>query len=63
LIVEQGLTIFSFWAAANIPMSLEKKLEILKEDSTDRRLRMEWRIASQVFHIHINWEIPGNAWD
>lgn len=48
LIVQQGLTMFSFWVAANIPMSLEKKLELLKEDSTDRRLRIEWRIISMM---------------
>uniref|UniRef100_A0A1I8AYV6 DUF3124 domain-containing protein n=2 Tax=Meloidogyne hapla TaxID=6305 RepID=A0A1I8AYV6_MELHA len=44
----QGMTIFSFWVASNIPMSLDSKLLLLEEDSTDRRLRMEWRIISQV---------------
>jgi hypothetical protein len=48
LVIEQGLTMFSFWVAANIPMSLEKKLELLAENSSDRRLRMEWQIVAQV---------------
>uniref|UniRef100_A0A183CL82 CULT domain-containing protein n=2 Tax=Globodera pallida TaxID=36090 RepID=A0A183CL82_GLOPA len=43
-----GLTPFSFWVAANIPMSLETKLELLHEDCTDRRLQIEWRIVSQM---------------
>uniref|UniRef100_A0A914HVP3 Lon N-terminal domain-containing protein n=1 Tax=Globodera rostochiensis TaxID=31243 RepID=A0A914HVP3_GLORO len=48
LVIQQGLTPFSFWVAANIPMSLETKLELLHEDCTDRRLRIEWRIVSQM---------------
>lgn len=32
---------FSFWVAANIPMSLNDKLNILVEDSVDKRLQSE----------------------
>ncbi|KAL3085173.1 hypothetical protein niasHS_010242 [Heterodera schachtii] len=51
LILQQGLTPFSFWVAANIPMSLEMKLALLDEVSTDRRLRTAWRIVSQMDSI------------
>ncbi|KAF7639843.1 hypothetical protein Mgra_00000763, partial [Meloidogyne graminicola] len=51
LVIEQGITVFSFWVASNIPMSLDSKLLLLSEDSTDRRLRMEWRIISQMSQI------------
>uniref|UniRef100_A0A915NP66 CULT domain-containing protein n=1 Tax=Meloidogyne floridensis TaxID=298350 RepID=A0A915NP66_9BILA len=51
LIINQGMTVFSFWVASNIPMSLDSKLLLLEENSTDRRLRMEWRIISQMTRI------------
>lgn len=39
---------FSYWVASNLPVDLNTKLELLNENCTDKRLHLEWKIASQV---------------
>ncbi|KAI6175282.1 Protein cereblon [Aphelenchoides bicaudatus] len=39
--MERGLPLFSFWVAANLPISSKEKLDILIENSVDKRLKME----------------------
>jgi hypothetical protein len=38
---------FSFWVAANLPISAEEKLDILVEDSVDQRLKRELEFVYQ----------------
>jgi hypothetical protein len=40
-------------------MSLDSKLLLLSENSTDRRLRIEWKIVSQVYLILENGTYTG----
>jgi len=43
-----------YFVASNLPVGLEEKVKLLEEDITDRRLRMEWRIVSQMNYLACN---------
>jgi len=46
--LECGLTAFSFWVAANLPISWKEKLDILEEECVDRRLRTELKFLAEL---------------
>ncbi|KAH7698676.1 protein cereblon, partial [Aphelenchoides avenae] len=48
LVLNQGTAAFSYWVASNLPVDINTKIAFLEEDCVDRRLRKEWRIASQM---------------
>ncbi|KAI6222449.1 Peptidase S16 domain containing protein [Aphelenchoides fujianensis] len=39
--LQQGLASFSYWSALSVPANSERKLQLLREDSADRRLKMQ----------------------
>ncbi|MFH4976646.1 hypothetical protein AB6A40_003355 [Gnathostoma spinigerum] len=44
--IQEGWTRFSYWVASNLPIGLQKRLPLLEEKSTNRRLLLEWSIVS-----------------
>lgn len=53
LVLDEGLSKFSFWVAANLPSSIKTKLEILNEDCQYIRLQKAWRATKEVNHLGI----------
>uniref|UniRef100_F1KWK3 Protein cereblon n=1 Tax=Ascaris suum TaxID=6253 RepID=F1KWK3_ASCSU len=47
-ILGQGKTAFSYWVAANIPIDMETRLELLDEPCTDRRLAQECALIKRI---------------
>ncbi|VDK49406.1 unnamed protein product [Anisakis simplex] len=47
-VLAQGRTAFSYWVAANLPIDMETRLELLDEECTDRRLARECVLIKRI---------------